>query len=350
MRIIFPVEQKLNTRLLYRKSKEVQMMKWSPGQLKPMEPSPHPDPFDSDKHIFEIKWDGMRLLAFIKDEEVRLQNRSLIERTAFFPELETLYRFFHGREGIVDGELVALEEGKPSFPLLMKRCTGSAVTAASRAHRIPVVYIPFDLLYLNGEDLTGVPLMKRKDLLLKTFEGGPHAMLSPVFPKDGISLFQTVKAQGLEGIVAKGKNSPYLIGKKSKHWLKIKNRRRQPVVIGGYLISFGQLSSILVGAFWEDKLKYLGRVGSGFGKIGDELLSLLSTTPRENSPFEPTPRYKMDVHWVEPLLAAEIEFQEWTPDLKLRQPVFIKLLDVPPQTCSLFPDSQRNKKTEGKQQ
>ncbi|MEG3068677.1 MAG: hypothetical protein RQM95_10840 [Syntrophaceticus schinkii] len=122
------------------------------------------------------------------------------------------------------------------------------------------------------------------------------------------------------------------------------------MVIGGYLISFGQLSSILVGAFWEDKLKYLGRVGSGFGKIGDELLSLLSTTPRENSPFEPTPRYKMDVHWVEPLLAAEIEFQEWTPDLKLRQPVFIKLLDVPPQTCSLFPDSQENKKTEGKQQ
>jgi hypothetical protein len=127
-------------------------------------------------------------------------------------------------------------------------------------------------------------------------------------------------------------------------------KKQGTATMGGYLISFGQLSSILVGAFWEDKLKYLGRVGSGFGKIGDELLSLLSTTPRENSPFEPTPRYKMDVHWVEPLLAAEIEFQEWTPDLKLRQPVFIKLLDVPPQTCSLFPDSQGNKKTEGKQQ
>ncbi|HHV35728.1 MAG TPA: hypothetical protein GXX59_09200 [Syntrophomonadaceae bacterium] len=325
-------------------------MKWSPGQLKPMEPSPHPTPFDSSEHIFEIKWDGMRLLTFIKGKEVRLQNRSLIERTAFFPELETLYRFFHGREGIVDGELFALEEGKPSFPLLMKRCTGSAVSAASRANRIPVVYIPFDLLYLNGEDLTGVPLIKRKDILLSTFEGGPHTMLSPVFPKEGISLFQTVKAQELEGIVAKGKNTPYLLGKKSKHWLKIKNRRRQPVIIGGYVISFGHLSSILVGSFWENKLKYLGRVGSGFGKIEDELFSLLSAIPRKTSAFEPIPRLKKDVHWVEPLFTAEIEFQEWTPGLKLRQPVFIRLLDVPPQTCSLFPGNQGNKNTEGKQQ
>lgn len=158
------------------------MMKWSPGQLKPMEPSPHPTPFDYDKHIFEIKWDGMRLLAFIKGKEVRLQNRSLIERTVFFPELETLYRFFHGSDGIIDGELVALDDGKPSFPLLMKRCTDSAATAASRANRIPVVYIPFDLLYLNGGDLTKNPLVKRKDILMNTLEGGLHTILSPVFP------------------------------------------------------------------------------------------------------------------------------------------------------------------------
>ena len=102
--------------------------------------------------------------------------------------------------------------------------------------------------------------------------------------------------------------------------------------------------------FWENKLKYLGRVGSGLGKIEDDLLPLLSAIPSETSPFEPKPRLKMDVHWVEPILTAEIEFQEWTPDLKLRQPVFIKLLEVPPQTCSLFPGNQGNKKTEGKQQ
>jgi len=91
---------------------------------------------------------------------VRLQSRGLKEHTAFFPKLESLFELFYGREGVIDGELVALQEGAPSFPLLMQRCTGSAATAASRAQRIPVVYIPFDILYLNGEDLTKDPLLK----------------------------------------------------------------------------------------------------------------------------------------------------------------------------------------------
>lgn len=113
---------------------------------------------------------------------------------------------------------------------------------------------------------------------------------------------------------------------------------------------FWTVGSILVGAFDEGKLKYLGRVGSGFGKTEDEFLSLLSAIPRENSPFEPTLRLKMNVHWMEPHLTAEIEFQEWTPDLKLRQLVFIRLLEDPPQSCVLFPGNHRNKKSKGKQQ
>jgi len=321
-------------------------MKWSPGQLKPMEPVPHPTPFDSKEHLFEIKWDGMRLLAFIKGNEVRLQNRSLIERTAFFPELNNLHDLFHGKEGILDGELVALENGKPSFPLLMKRCTGSAVKAAAMADQIPLVYIPFDLLYLDGRDLTTTALIERKKILADIFETGPNTLLSPIFQEEGLSLFAMVKEKGLEGIVAKGKNTPYLIGKKSRYWLKIKYRKRQAFVIGGYTLSSGQLNSILLGAFWDNKLQYVGRVGSGFSRVEKELLSLLQSAASSNSPFDPQPKMKKNIQWVEAILTAEIEFQEWTPDLKLRQPVFIRLLHIPPQECRLFSDERNNNSSE----
>lgn len=321
-------------------------MKWSPGQLKPMEPVPHPAPFDSEEHLFEIKWDGMRLLAFIKGNEVRLQNRNLKERTAFFPELKNLPDLFHAKEGILDGELVALENGKPSFPLLMKRCTASAVKAAAMADRIPLVYIPFDILYLDGRDLTTTALIERKKILVDSFETGPNTMLSPIFQEEGISLFEMVKERGLEGIVAKGKNTPYLIGKKSKYWLKIKYRKRQAFVIGGYTLSSGQLNSILLGAYWDNKLRYVGRVGTGFTRVEEELLSLLQSAASSSSPFDPQPKMKKDIQWVESTLAAEVEFQEWTPDLKLRQPVFIRLLDIPAQECRLFLDDRNNNPSE----
>lgn len=316
-------------------------MDWTPGRIKPMEPYPHQEPFDSEKHLFEIKWDGMRLLAFIRGQEVRLQNRSLIERTNSFPELKDIHQYFQGKEGIIDGELVALDNGKPSFPLLMKRCSGSNATAASKASQIPVIFIPFDLLYLNGKELTKKPLTERKALLMDNFSKGPFIIPSPVF-EEGISLFEKVKSQELEGIVAKSKNTPYLIGKKSRYWLKIKNRRKQAVVIGGYVVSSGQLSSILVGAYWEEELIYLGRVGTGFGKMERELLSLLSQLKRSIPSFDPQPKLKIDLHWVEPLLTAEIEFQEWTPDLKLRQPVFIRLLEKEPSFCRLLAGSKEN--------
>ncbi|HHY41204.1 MAG TPA: hypothetical protein GX502_08155 [Syntrophaceticus sp.] len=321
-------------------------MKWSPGQLKPMEPVPHSAPFDSREHLFEIKWDGMRLLAFIKGNEVRLQNRNLKERTAFFPELKNLHDLFHAKEGILDGELVALENGKPSFPLLMKRCTGSAVKAASLADQIPLVYIPFDILYLDGRDLTTTPLIERKKLLADSFEAGTNTMLSPIFLEEGISLFKMVKEQNLEGIVAKGKNTPYLIGKKSRYWLKIKYRRRQAFVIGGYTLSSGQLNSILLGAFWDNKLRYVGRVGTGFTRVEKELLSLLQSAASSCSPFDPQPKMKKYIQWVEPIITAEVEFQEWTPDLKLRQPVFIRLLHMPSQDCRLFSDDRNNNPSE----
>ena len=116
-----------------------------------MEPQRYPEPFDSKDHLFEIKWDGMRLLAFIKGEGVHLQNRNLQERTTLFPELAALFQSFHGQEAIIDGELIALEDGKPSFPLLMKRAAGSPSTAAARAAQIPSSISPSTSSTLMGK-------------------------------------------------------------------------------------------------------------------------------------------------------------------------------------------------------
>lgn len=325
-------------------------LQWTVGNIKPMEPQSYPEPFDSSDHFFEIKWDGMRLLAFITGKDVRLQNRNLQERTAFFPELADLFQSFHVRQAIIDGELVVLEDNKPSFPLLMKRISGSPATAAARARLIPVVYIPFDLLHLDGKDLTGSPLTERKGRLEKIFQEGAYCTLSPVFQKNGSSLFNTVKTRELEGIVAKGKNTPYLMGKKSRYWLKIKNRRKLATVIGGYVTTSGYLNSILVGAFRDTHLHYLGRVGTGLRRAEAELVSLLPSLTRGRSPFHPPPRPDLTVNWVEPLLVAEIEYQEWTPDLKLRQPVFIKLLAQSPESCRLFSEIDKNNNLTGKQQ
>lgn len=329
---------------------EVITLQWKIGEVKPMEPQRYPEPFDSKDHLFEIKWDGMRLLAFIKGEVVRLQNRNLQERTTLFPELAALFQSFYSQEAIIDGELIALEDGKPSFPLLMKRAAGSPSTAAARAAQIPVIYIPFDILYLDGKNLTGTPLLQRKDILEKIFKGGPHCTLSPVFQENGRSLFETVKARELEGIVAKGKNTPYLLGKKSGYWLKIKNRRKIATVIGGYLSSSGYLNSILVGAFQNSYLHYLGRIGSGLKRAGPELPSILSSLTVDQSPFHPPPRINQKVYWVEPLLVAEVEYQEWTPTLKLRQPTLIKLLTQSAESCLLFPRNGKNNKPKRKQQ
>ncbi len=315
-------------------------LEWTVGNVKPMEPQPYPEPFDSSNHFFEIKWDGMRLLAFIKDKEVRLQNRNLQERTTYFPELTELYLSFKARNAVIDGELIALAGHKPSFPLLMKRIAGSPATAAARSHLIPVIYIPFDILFLEEKSVTQYAFTERREMLEGIFQGGEHCVLSPLFRKEGRSLFQMVKAKELEGIVAKDRSSPYLMGKKSRYWLKIKNRRRLATVIGGYVTASGCLNSILVGCYRDRHLHYLGRVGSGLKRAEAELVSLLPSLVRDSSPFHLSPRSTLKVNWVEPLLVAEIEYLEWTADLKLRQPVFIKLLSLPPESCRLDLDSK----------
>ncbi|MDH7577797.1 MAG: non-homologous end-joining DNA ligase [Bacillota bacterium] len=312
-------------------------MKWSVGQLKPMEPQWHSEPFDSPQHLFEIKWDGMRVLSFINHKGVRLQNRHLQERTDLFPELGDLPYYIQAQEAILDGEVIVLADQKPSFPLLMKRCLASSPRGiASLVQTLPALYIIFDILYLNGTELVDKPLVERKKFLTEIFKTGPFCSLSPVFNKNGKSLFDAVKKEELEGIVAKEQDAPYLIGKKSRYWLKIKARRHQLAVIGGYLLKHRILNTLLVGAFSENKLHYLGRVGTGPVREKTQLLSILDSLRTNRCPFTPLPRLQTEAVWVLPQVVVEIEFQEWTPELRLRHPVFKKMVQKPPEVCQLF--------------
>ena len=303
-----------------------------------MEPIPHPEPFDSEEHLFQVKWDGVRMLAFVDHGQVRLQNRQQRERTIQYPELQTLTDLIAKPTAILDGEVVAFHQGRVSFPSVLRRDQASrAEHIALLTKQIPVTYIIFDLLYLDGKDLTDQPLLERQSLLAGILSPHPQIITTDNFTS-GTALFTAIKAQELEGMVAKVKNSPYLPGKNHHHWLKIKLRRQQLCVVGGYTTRGSLVNALLLGAFDETGLRYLGRVGSGLSQqqrtaLGHSLPELHQT----RSPFVNPPRLPNgSLHWVIPVLTLMVEFSEWTPGMHLRAPVVKGFTTAPPEKCFLY--------------
>ncbi|MDK2855139.1 MAG: ligase 1 [Bacillota bacterium] len=306
-----------------------------PETIVPMEPTLVRTPFDDPEFFFQVKWDGIRLLSFIENGELRLQNRRLRRRDGFYPELDALPDLL-GRDGVVlDGEAVAFKEGKPSFPLILRR---EQVTSPSRARemarRVPVVYLVFDILYLEGEPLLGRPLAERQERLQEVLRPAAETLaLVENFPS-GTALFRAVQAKGLEGIVAKRRNSLYVPGK-SRDWLKVKVRRRQLCLVGGYSAEGKRLKSLLVGAWHGDKLVYLGRVGTGLtAHEWDRLAPVLEDLASPICPFAACPRGR-DYRWVRPVLPVWVEYSEWTEDLKLRAPSIAGFARAKPEKCRL---------------
>ncbi len=305
--------------------------------IKPMEPRSYPRPFASKNHRFQIKWDGVRMMAFVGQGGTRLQNRKLRDRSRQYPEILRLPALLHCRQAVLDGEMVVLHRGKPSFPRIMERDLATRDTAIARLARVlPATYAVFDLLMLDGNDLTGCPWWERQARLREVLEPGPEVHLTENF-EDGPALFQAVTALGLEGIVGKELDSPYLPGRKSRHWLKIKSRRCLLCVVGGYTRSGERVGALLVGAFRERELYYLGRVGSGLSErdllaLGEFFEGITTSTP----PFVNPPHLaKGTFRWVEPRLTVMVEFQEWTEDMKLRAPVVAGFSREPPGACEV---------------
>lgn len=287
----------------------------------PMEPTAVQDAFDSPDFLFQVKWDGVRCLAYrYPDGALRLFNRRLNERTRQYPDLMAALAFLPPGT-VIDGEIIATgADGKPSFPLVLRRdLVKSAAKAGTLAHTLPASYMAFDLLWLEGVSLLDAPLAKRQERL-RTLPLPKGVQAVDSVEGSGRALFAAVGAEGLEGIVAKRRDSPYLVGKKTMLWQKIKHWREITVWAGGYLSDeAGRIRSLLVGTMEEGGLRYVGSVASGVTQRQWRLLQehcdrLAGPCPFVNPPLSPGAR------WVKPLLSLRVRFLEYSPNGSLRNP------------------------------
>lgn len=284
-----------------------------------------------DDWAHEVKWDGMRILADVRDGRLRLTARSGNDVTASYPELAGLAHLYD--DMLLDGEVVALDGGRPSFGALAERMH---VKDHRRAERLaaarPVTYMVFDLLRLYGSDLTGQPLRARRELLERLDLDGRHWQVPPVYT-DGHELFEATREQGLEGVVSKRLSSTYLPGRRSPDWLKLPHRTTHSVVVGGWrpeqTNDSGRLGAVLVGTpDGSGGWAFAGRVGSGIaGRAATLLAGAIGSGTRSASPFSTeVPRIDaVGTTWVEPRLVVEVRALEVTRDGRLRQPAYLGL-------------------------
>jgi bifunctional non-homologous end joining protein LigD len=293
-------------------------------------------PADDEGWGYEIKWDGMRAVAFLTDHETRLQSSRLADITVRFPELAGLASSLAPHAAILDGEIVLFDDaGRPSFGRLQHRMhVASPREAALRASASPVCYLLFDIVHLDGVDTTELPYVERRRLLEQVVEPGDHWRVPPMHVGDGQALLDAADAEGLEGIVAKRLDSQYEPGRRSSNWRKVKLRRVQEFVVGGWHAGAGEregmLGALHIGYYEGDRLRYAGRVGTGFSaRELARLKRLLEERATPACPFDPPPPSLIarDAHWVRPELVAQVAFGEWTEDGILRHPSYLGLRD-----------------------
>src|SRR6266849_416397 len=303
-------------------------------------------PFDDPEWLFEIKWDGYRAVAFIENGKVRLVSRNQNDLTAQYPELHSLPSFVQAETAILDGEIAALDEqGRASFSLMQQR-TGIREAGRRTASRrdIPVLYYVFDLLYLDGYDLRRVSLEQRKQVLAEITNAAGPLRYSDHFAQ-GKALFDVAKQKGLEGILAKRRDSIYE-ERRTQAWLKIKITQTLDCVIGGYTDPEGSrmyFGSIVLGLYDRNgDLIHVGQAGTGFDQaMLKEIWGVLKKRETKRSPFPQGVEALREARWVKPELVAEIKFSEWTHataegGMKLRAPVFLGLReDKDPKECIL---------------
>jgi len=294
-------------------------------------------PPDQDQWSFEVKWDGVRAIAYAKPGRLRLESRNLNEITAAYPEVRGLLGDLGMREAVLDGEVVAFDEaGRPSFERLQRRMhVASDSVIRRRMADTPVVYAIFDLLYLDGHSLMTLPYTERRAALEALGLSGRAWRVPAAHPGAGDRLRAATREQGLEGVVAKRLDSRYEPGRRSGAWIKIKNTRRQELVIGGWLPGEGRrtdrIGALLMGYFDAGELRYAGRVGTGFSdRTLEELAARLAPLRRDQNPFCPPPKLPRNAVFAQPSLVADVDFVEWTSDGVLRAPSFKRLRDDKP--------------------
>lgn len=301
-------------------------------------------PDDDGGWAYEIKWDGMRVVAGIHDGAIRAVSTRGLDVVPRFPELDGLADLLRAHQVVLDGEVVAFDGDRTDFGVLQRRMHIATRTEAVRkARETPVVFLVFDLLHLDGTSAMPLPYVDRRRLLLDLVDPGPGWQVPAHSVGDGHALFAAATERGLEGLVAKRLASIYEPGRRSPAWRKVKVRRRQELVVGGWTEGegnrAGRFGSLLVGYHEPGAgmpgLHFAGAVGTGFdGAEADRVLGILGDLRSDSSPFAgPLPRTVKIAGWVRPELVVEVEFGEWTADGRLRHPAYVgRRIDKDPDT------------------
>lgn len=286
-----------------------------------------------DAWVYEIKWDGIRALVAVRgDGSVKVTTRLGNDVTAAFPELAGVGHVLAaaGVMAVLDGEIVAFgPDGRPSFSTLQQRLGLGAAAAQRRAVDIPIVFAAFDLLHLNGISTRSLPWTARRSLLERLWPGDGAAWRLPAVRDDGPALLAAVRDADLEGVVAKRRDAPYLPGRRTTSWIKVKHLTVDDVVIGGWVAGdrsrAGTIGALMVGTPLSDepgaRLRYLGRVGTGFTnaelrRLRDRFSEMSTTVNPFDGFHDPA------AHYVTPVLRCRVEYRELTPDGVMRHPSY----------------------------
>jgi DNA ligase D-like protein (predicted ligase) len=279
-------------------------------------------PFDSPDHIFELKLDGIRCVAYLSDIDFDLRNKRNKRLNSIYPELKDINRQVKAR-CILDGELLVLNEGKPDFFEVQRRSLmTNPVKIEIAAKKLPVCFTAFDVLYHNDKQITDLPLMERKSLLLEIVTESADIAVSRYIEQEGVALYEAAAGQGLEGIVAKRKDSKYYFGKTTKDWVKCKALLDEDFIICGYYTKEKHIASVILGVYKNGEIIYQSHVAMGISRQDFNIISSQKRCFR----YPGFPDFE-DAVWIMPELVCCVQFMERTPGGGLRQPVFKGLRD-----------------------
>lgn len=287
--------------------------------------------------VAQVKWDGVRVLTYFDGKNVKLFNRRLNERTLQYTELVEISKYCIASSVVLDGEIISLENGVPSFQKVMKRDSVRTISSVKKAcQQTQINYMIFDVLFYNGNWITDQSLKNRQDIIMNIIKPNHNVQIVQNF-EDAQGLFNVIKEKGLEGIICKDLNKSYVINGKDDRWQKVKNFKDIIAVVGGASLKHGMVNSLLLGLYDNNgNLQYIGHVGTGKITKSDwnHLTKIIKPFVINNKPFVNNPGRVIDTLWLEPHFTVKVQFIEWTKGRTLRQPSIQSFVSFPSEDCT----------------